>query len=319
MSFTNQSYEYRTIPPVVRHDRTGYDPLFPFFLYYDYYEEEYTLPLHWHEEFEFLLVLEGTVKVSVNTHQYIAKSGEAVFINSAELHSIVREPADGGPTATCVFLVDPSLLCSNGYDILHQKYVSSIISGKILTIAHITRGNSKNDDILRLLADLAGVAAEKGMGYELQIKSIILNLFYCLVLTSTTTTQNHMEIINEEDSVRIKRVIEHIYENYNRRLTIRELSGLLNMSDGYFNRFFKRFVGKTPIEFINHYKVSQAAKMLRETSKKEIDVALDVGYDNISYFICVFKNILHCTPSAYRKNTKTYRQNEPSAHAFFRD
>lgn len=94
----------------------------------------------------------------------------------------------------------------------------------------------------------------------------------------------------------------------------------LNVSEGHFNRFFKKMVNKTPIEFINRYKISEAAKILRDTDKKEAVVAAEVGFDNISYFINTFKSVVHCTPSQYRKGTFNYRdknsiyyeyQNEP--------
>ncbi|WP_335582160.1 helix-turn-helix transcriptional regulator [Paenibacillus yonginensis] len=59
--------------------------------------------------------------------------------------------------------------------------------------------------------------------------------------------------------------------------------------------------GQTPVDYINSYRIRQAAGMLSQTERKISDIALEVGFDNISYFIRVFRKMMKCSPSAFRR------------------
>ena len=301
----NRKEEIETSIPSISQDISSSDPIFPFFIYYNTYDNDFMYKLHWHENFEIIYVETGTLIIDVNNHQYIVTAGESVFINSAYLHSVVLEPSHAKTASTYAILINPSFLYSNGFDILQSKYISPIISGTLQISAHITFRDAYGNNVLDLVKNIINISSQRGYGFEFRIKSILFDLFYYLLLSSTNTIQDNIDTANEEDICRIKKILSFIYGNYHRKITIRDLADLLSMSEGYFNRYFKHFFKKTPIEFINCYRISQASMLLRKTNKKEIDIALDVGFDNFGYFINVFKNIVKCTPSAYRKNKKS--------------
>ncbi|MNJ63181.1 Regulatory protein SoxS [compost metagenome] len=73
------------------------------------------------------------------------------------------------------------------------------------------------------------------------------------------------------------------------------------MSEGQLCRFFKSMTRQTPMDYINSYRIRQAVELLREPDRKISDIALEVGYDNISYFIRVFRKAMNCSPSEFRK------------------
>ena len=68
----------------------------------------------------------------------------------------------------------------------------------------------------------------------------------------------------------------------------------------YFCRLFKQYTGKTPIEYLNNYRIEQAAKLLIETNDSITDIAFDCGFENTSYFIRKFKAQKSATPKQYR-------------------
>ncbi|MOA36125.1 TCP pilus virulence regulatory protein [compost metagenome] len=55
------------------------------------------------------------------------------------------------------------------------------------------------------------------------------------------------------------------------------------------------------MDYINSYRIRQAIELLRQPDRKISDIALEVGYDNISYFIRVFRKVMNCSPSEFRK------------------
>lgn len=59
--------------------------------------------------------------------------------------------------------------------------------------------------------------------------------------------------------------------------------------------------GKTPIEYINSYRINQSCKLLMRQDSSISDIAAEVGFENFSYFIRKFKEFKGCTPTKFRK------------------
>lgn len=84
-------------------------------------------------------------------------------------------------------------------------------------------------------------------------------------------------------------------------IRLREIADEIGMSEGHFCRFFKQMVQKSPVEYINYHRIQKACRLLEQSDRKVVDIALDVGFDNLSYFIATFKKWKGLTPSQYRK------------------
>jgi predicted Rossmann fold flavoprotein len=93
-----------------------------------------------------------------------------------------------------------------------------------------------------------------------------------------------------------------VNENWVKQLQGLSLKNVSIRLEGHFCRFFKRLVRKTPVEYINYYRVNRAVKLLENEDAKIIEIAMDVGFDSFSYFISMFKRYMKCTPSQYRKS-----------------
>lgn len=100
---------------------------------------------------------------------------------------------------------------------------------------------------------------------------------------------------------RLKSVLSYIHKRYPEPLKLKELADEANMSEGHFCRFFKQMVQKSPVDYINYYRISQACVQLENTDHKIVDIAMDVGFEHLSYFITTFKKHKNITPSQYRK------------------
>lgn len=100
---------------------------------------------------------------------------------------------------------------------------------------------------------------------------------------------------------RIKNVLSYIENNYRTRISIASAAEDLNISSYYFCRFFKYMTGRTLTEYINYYSVNKASQLLLEGDRKITDIAFDTGFENVSYFIKVFKKLKGFTPAEFRK------------------
>ena len=106
---------------------------------------------------------------------------------------------------------------------------------------------------------------------------------------------------NRSRIVRMKRVLAYIRDRYENTITLAELASLAGMTPKYFCRAFSQMTGKTPIEYLNYYRVEQAGEQLLLTDRSITDIALGCGFNDMSYFSKTFFRYKGMSPSAYRK------------------
>jgi len=90
---------------------------------------------------------------------------------------------------------------------------------------------------------------------------------------------------------------EHVAEEFN----LDRLAAQAGLSKFYFNRLFKSAMGMSPSRYHINLRVDEAKRLLRETKKTVVDVALDVGYANPSHFAQLFRRETGLAPSDYRR------------------
>jgi two-component system response regulator YesN len=78
----------------------------------------------------------------------------------------------------------------------------------------------------------------------------------------------------------------------------------VNISPNYFSAMFSQEVGQTFVEYLTGKRIGEAKRMLRKTEKRSSEIAFAVGYKDPHYFSFVFKKVLGCTPSEYRKGER---------------
>lgn len=94
---------------------------------------------------------------------------------------------------------------------------------------------------------------------------------------------------------------------YNTDIKIEDISGLYNTNAKYAGRLFKKEVGMSFCEYLNNRRIEEAKRILIEKNMSIGEVAFECGYNNITYFNRVFKNITGLSPGEYRKSNINYR------------
>ena len=93
---------------------------------------------------------------------------------------------------------------------------------------------------------------------------------------------------------------DHYHENIN----LSELASTLSMSTRSFNRRFKEATGRTPLEYLQNTRISNATDLLKSTNLSISDIAFRVGYSDKSYFTQIFRKKQNVTPSEYRATVR---------------
>lgn len=110
-------------------------------------------------------------------------------------------------------------------------------------------------------------------------------------------------IDNEESSqgVIVKKVIKHIDNNYEKKLTLETLSDIVHISPNYLSNLFKDNTGMNISDYIINIRLNKAKQLLLNTKLEIRDIASRVGYGDVSYFCQLFKKKEGVSPNKYRK------------------
>ena len=90
--------------------------------------------------------------------------------------------------------------------------------------------------------------------------------------------------LEDSNASRIRNVIEHIINNYEKSFRIEDLAELANMSVASFHRHFKEVTAMSPIQFQKQLRLQEARRLLLAESSDVSDVAFRVGYESLSQF-----------------------------------
>lgn len=139
-----------------------------------------------------------------------------------------------------------------------------------------------------------------GIDYFLELLSILYDLANSRNQRLLSTSTIHLE--NFENSDKIKQLYEYIQENYASKITLSEVSELLNMSNVSFNRFIKKRTGKTFVEYLNDVRIGYASRWLIEKDLSISEIAFMCGFNSIANFNRVFRKSKGRTPTQYRQD-----------------
>jgi AraC-like DNA-binding protein len=139
---------------------------------------------------------------------------------------------------------------------------------------------------------------EKSSGYRELILLKLSELFIGAVRARTTAAA---AVDVAPNAKRIEEIVRHLEGRFMESLTLPELAAQLGYSPSYLSRFFKNATGSCLFEFVNRLRIQRACLLLKNTTTLVTDIAMDCGYNNISFFNRMFRRLMHCSPLEYRR------------------
>lgn len=251
----------------------------------------YNMVYHWHAEYELIRVVAGRLHLTVDGEIYTVNSGDFMAITGGSLHCGAPENCE---YECIVFDMD---VVAGG---VRRPELSAILSRQ----RQIAR---------QFPPDAAGaVACAQSMfeemaarrsGYQLAVVGALYSFLGEIVRGEYYQPRDTVSAGGRWRIGRLKAVLGYIQLNYHENITLHDLAEQAGMNSHYFCRFFRDMTGKTPIEYLNYYRVECACERLAASSESITDIALACGFNDLSYFIKVFKKYKGTTPSGYLQRT----------------
>ena len=259
---------------------------------------EERIACHWHEEIEILVVTKGSAVLILNNDRYELKEGYVAFILPNHLHLVTALLGDTFDFYAVVF--HPDLLSSSIQDVIQQQYFDSVLQENILFPTVLSAQEAKEFGIADVLSDIYALFAKKEPCFDLLIKArlyVVWSLYYLHGTSSASVSER----TSDYRIALVKSIIDYIHTHYESQITLDILASHFHLSREHLCRLFKKMTRMSPIEYLNFYRISTSTRLLRETDHEISDIALEIGFNNISYFNRTFKRYMHVTPGEYRK------------------
>ena len=100
----------------------------------------------------------------------------------------------------------------------------------------------------------------------------------------------------------LRRAERYIWENYTRKLSLKEIAKASGLSAPYFSTIFKEEMGENLSSYLNRLRVARTVTLLTETGKSLNEIAKLCGFEDQSWFSKIFKSFTGMSPGKFREN-----------------
>ena len=234
---------------------------------------------NWHHNTEIQLCCEGSGYVILNGVRTEIGIGDIVAVNCNTIHFT---GTDDYIKYHCI-IIDNDFCVNSGIDCSVIQFQNVFKNPLIMNSIIETVQTYKNPD---------------DVCYKAKLQHLILGILIEMRLCHTECAymSNHGKKYFKE----VKDVIVYIQNNYNKRITLEELSKKTYIDKYSLSKKFKEFTGITIVDYINNYR-SKMALLMIEKGEQISSAARLCGFNNISFFTKTFKKYTGNLPSYYKK------------------
>lgn len=244
---------------------------------------------HWHEDAEYIKAVKGHMVYYINGKKIVLNEGDSVLINSKQMHYGYSE--DGSDCEYHCLLFRPGMLSGN--DEIIRKYISPITGNPGVLFWN----TGETPELSRLLDTAFEKLMDNSPCGDMEASGILAVLWarlYQNTRVESTSGDNDLKIM--------KAMAEYIYGNYASKLSLQSVAKAGGVCVSRCCRIFKKVLNKSPIEYINAYRIEVGSGLLSGTDSSITEIAYSCGFSGSSYFSETFMKYKGCTPGEYRRS-----------------
>ncbi|MDB5145582.1 MAG: helix-turn-helix protein [Mucilaginibacter sp.] len=258
-------------------------------------KQKFDFPLHYHEEYELNLILNAKgAKRVVGEHIEVIDDLELALIGPNLYHTWFTHQCQSDEITEVTIQFHKDLFDEKFLKRNQLSFLKSMLD-------HSQRGILFPAETVRALKGRL-LSLEKKTGFDSVLE--LLSILHDLSISRNMRTLSDPSFTNEKfyyNSRRIEKVFEFMNDNYNKQVSLAEVSKIANMPEASFSRFIKKRTGKTFIDSLNEIRLGHASRMLIDTTNTVAEIAYKCGFNNISNFNRIFKRKKFCIPKEFRE------------------
>ena len=242
------------------------------------------VPAHWHNYFEFEIILNGRTEHTYNGSTYIAEKGSAYLLGFYDFHA--------------VRVIEDTTLLKITFDAeaLDKKISSVITMGNGNGLCNLT------DKEIDYIKDRVRVLNAEELNKEpfsdhLQRSALTEIMIHILRKTLTDGTPKTPNLIQQ--------TVSYMHTHFREDISLNDTAAHLSVSVNHLGVLFKKHIKMSFHTYLNILRLKYACELLMSTDLSVKEIAFESGYTSVEYFLYVFKKQFDRTPTNYRKTQKT--------------
>jgi AraC-like DNA-binding protein len=262
-------------------------------------EEKHFDPIwHAHSEYQLFVVLQGTGTRFIGDNIKSFKPGELILTGPHLPHVWRNDEAyfqknSRLKTSGIVIYLNENFL---GDHFLEKEEIIVLKKLFLKSMRGLEFYGAKKLEVIKLMKELT-----KCQG----VASVILVLRILEILSGTKeyhyiSSRAYDNTFDQHETDRLNKVYEYVFKNFRKKILLKDLSDLLNMTPTSFSRYFTMKNNKPFSRFISEIRIKQACKMLTETDEPVSQICYACGFDTLSNFNKQFKDITQKKPTQYK-------------------
>lgn len=241
--------------------------------------------MHQHDErLEIMLMARGSGDYSIDGVHYLVKEGDILILNAGITHE--ERP----------HITDNSLIYCCGLDGLQLEglRMNHLLGSKQPSVL---ASGDRYQEMLCLFELLWLQACRR----EQRTAGVVNGALQALLVSCRKIWQDAAADTASENKVLGKRIKTFIDAHYGQMMTLESLSCDLNINRFYLIHSFKAYSGYSPKQYLTRRRIGEAQSLLLSSAGSIADIAAQVGFENVTSFHRVFKQIVGIPPLKYRK------------------
>lgn len=266
-------------------------------------------PLHRHNYFELIYVLEGRGIHVINENQFAYGRGDLFLLTPEDSHTFLAHEL----SKFCIIDFTPAFFGRNEPMDTAKPELSSFFKQLEYIFQNATRFEgyirmSEEDRIFSatLIYRLISEWDKKVFFGEIVIQNLLFLLLNIIARYAATSVSETLKANPDNRAYEITAYLQHhIYKN--ELLTLENLAGHFNLSKDYISAYFKKHTGKSLKQFVLDYKLELVKTRLKHSGLTIAQIAMELNFTDESHLNKAFKKKYAMTAKQYRK--KAYKIN----------
>lgn len=254
--------------------------------------EKFAWTYHYHPEYELVYVVSGTGTRQVGNHFGAYENGDLVLMGPELPHSGFGLSKRG---------MIEQLVVQFKKEVFAPSFLQRPeMNGIHLMLERARYGISFSENVKAAMGNkLLALPALPPFERFLALITILQQLSHATdysLLNAQVTLPNTVRKVH----ARLQNIFDYVERHYHEEINIKTVADIAHLTVPAFCNYFKRVMNITFTDFLNQYRIEQACILLKQ-EKSVGEVCFECGFNNVPYFNKVFKNIIHKTPSEFKK------------------
>ena len=242
--------------------------------------------MHWHPDYEFLLVKDGVLDFDVNGEILHIKPNQGLFVNSERMHFGYSEEKQ--EVLFELVIISPEMI-RNAFNSEMLDQLSSTANADYLLF-------HSNMLIWSLLKRIFLVEQKHEQDYQLELQSEI-----CLLVKKLRSLCTERSGQKPKELSLIKEMIHFIQEHYAEKISVADIAASAMVNRNQCFQLFQETMRVSPQQYLEQYRINMSIELM-SVKDNMAEIAQACGFCSQSYYTKIFKEYYRMTPLQFKKN-----------------